>query len=73
MDESVRLARMEAKLDALLDRLREREEAQAKHNAAFYIVRDQVNEIRANAKGGWFVIGIFAAAASFISSMIFRQ
>ena len=68
MDESVRLARMEAKLDAVLDRLEARDRAQDKHNELFYMTRDKVNEMDARAKGGWFVITIIAGLVSAIVS-----
>lgn len=68
MDESVRLARIEAKLDQFMDLIQRIESGQAKHNDLFYRTRDKVNDMDSRAKGAWFIVGIFSAAVSFLVS-----
>ena len=68
MDESVRLARMEAKIDQCLDLFERMEKAQGKHNDLFYMTRDKVNDMDSRAKGAWFIVGIFSAIVSFLVS-----
>jgi hypothetical protein len=69
MDESVRLARIEAKLDQFIDLLERIESSQAKHNDLFYMTRDKVNDMDSRQKGAWFIVGIFSAAVSFLVSL----
>jgi hypothetical protein len=69
MDESVRLARMEAKLDQFIDLLERIESSQAKHNDLFYMTRDKVNDMDSRQKGAWFIVGIFSAVVSFLVSL----
>lgn len=68
MDESVRLARMEAKLDHIIENHSRFEREQAKHNDFLYATRDKVNDMDSRAKGAWFIVGIFSAAVSFLVS-----
>jgi hypothetical protein len=72
MDESVRQARIETKLDHLLDLMERQERAQAKHNDLFYLVRDKVNDMDSKNKGAWFVVGVFSAVVSFLVSFLSR-
>ncbi len=68
--ESERLARIEAKQDAITDLLNRFIHSQEKHNDAFYKVRDKINEREANAKGAWFTIGLFGSLTIAVSGFV---
>lgn len=70
MDESVRLARMEAKLDHLREYLEAKDKSQEKHNDLFYKTRDKVNEMEAKQKGAWVVITVMASVLSAVSTFV---
>lgn len=66
MSVEVALARVEEKLDRVIERL----EAQKDHNDRFYEVRDIVLNMKANAKGAWFTIGIFGTLTVAVSGFV---
>lgn len=69
MDDSSRLARMEAKLDAMMAYIEKMDTTQEKHNDFFYATRDKVNDLESRNRGAWLVIGIFSAMVSFLVSL----
>lgn len=66
MNMEVAIARLEEKVDRILENV----EAQNEHNDRFYKVRDEVNEMKANAKGAWFTIGIFGTLTVAVSGLV---
>lgn len=71
MSLEVAIARLEEKLDRVLEKL----EDQKTFNKDFYDTRDKVNKMEANAKGAWWMLGVMgvmvSAAVSWVVS-IFR-
>ena len=70
MDESVRLARMEAKLDSLKDGLEEQIRRQDKINDLFFATRDKVNDMDSRQRGAWFVVTIISGIVSALSATL---
>lgn len=70
MDESARLARMEAKLDSLMSYLEAKEKSQEKHNDLFYLARDKINELETKQKTAWSVISVIATVCGAIGSYL---
>lgn len=54
-----RLARLEVKMDMMSDLIKDFIDVQDAHNKTFFSTRDDVRDMQANAKGAWFIIGIF--------------
>lgn len=71
MSLEVAIARLEEKLDRVIEKLEDQED----HNTRFYDTRDRVNKMEANAKGAWWMLGVMgvmvSAAVSWVVS-IFR-
>lgn len=65
-----RLARMEAKIDALTQDMSDFIRSQEKHNDSFYEVRDSVRDMKANARGAWFTIGLFGTLTVAVSGLV---
>jgi type IV secretory pathway component VirB8 len=67
MEDSVAIARLEEKMDRVLDHL----DSQAKMNEHFYEVRDKVLALEARSSGAWFIMSLFGAitvaTAGFVS------
>ena len=59
------LARIEAKLDAVIGK----QEDQEDHNAKFYNVRDKVHAMEAKAAGVWLASGVFGAFGAWVVSL----
>jgi len=66
MSQEVALARVEEKLDRVLERLDE----QSSHNGRFYETRDKVNRMEANARGAWWILGVLGIMVSSAVSWI---
>lgn len=69
MDEGWK-ARMEEKMDHLLDQFSRHRDNQEKQNDVFHETRDRINRMEAHAKGAWFVVGIFSAGISWLVSYL---
>lgn len=70
MSDTERLARIEATQIAMLSELRRFCDTQDEHNKRFYVVRDDVRDIKANARGAWFTIGIFGTLTVAVSGLV---
>ena len=68
--EKERIAIIETKIDNLHKAIGDFIESQKEHNKNFYETRDDVRDIKANAKGGWFVVGIFGSLTVLVSTLV---
>jgi len=66
MSLEVSIARLETKLDSVLEKL----EAQEHHNERFYETRSDVKAILSNAKGAKWAFGLFGALTIAVSSLV---
>lgn len=65
-----RLARIEATQLAMLSELRRFCDSQDDHNKIFYVVRDEVRDIKASAKGVWLTVGAFGSLTVAVSGLV---
>lgn len=62
----VAIARLEEKVDRILEKI----ESQEAHNEKFYETRDEVNRMKASAKGAWWMLGILGTMVSAVVASV---
>ncbi len=70
MDQSERLARIEQKIEHIIDVLEDTFKNQQKHNDIFSGVRDKVIVMESSAKGAWWVVGVLGSLTVVVSGFV---
>jgi len=68
--DNVELARTLARIESKLDYVVLEQDKQKNHNELFYEVRDTVRDMKANANGAWFTVGIFGTLTIAVSGLV---
>lgn len=64
------LARTLARIESKLDHVVQEQADQREKNKIFYEVRDTVRDMKANASGAWFTIGVFGTLTVAVSGFV---
>jgi len=66
----VEMARTLARIESKLDFVVQEQEKQSKHNEVFYESRDALRDMKANANGAWFTLGVFGTLTVAVSGFV---